>query len=145
MMRGRGRKEEEKKHFFERKKGNKRENESQTTPRVTSAPLHWPRPLSYQTPPPGLSLPSIWPLMPPHSHSPPQQACCPPIPSSPPPAPPVTRSSPSAAITPHTFHYQGWGVWRLREMSAGRSDHYRQLFPPHVSYSWPYRKQTFKS
>lgn len=37
-----------KKHFFERKKGNKRGNESQTTPRVTSAPFHWPRPLSYR-------------------------------------------------------------------------------------------------
>lgn len=57
------------------------------------------------------------------------------------PSPFITRSSPSA-ITLHTFHYRGdqakRDVW-------GWSDHYHHLFPLHVSYSSPYRKQTFKS
>lgn len=53
----------------------------------------------------------------------------------------IARFSPSA-ITLHTFHYLGnqakRDVW-------GWSDHYHHLFPLHVSYSSPYRKQTFKS
>lgn len=122
------------------KRPRKRENDSNRKPKkknptpelrhpVYFHPFSLP-PLSLDS---SLSLPSIWPdassLL-----SSITSFCPPPHPSSP-------ASHPPPLLYTHSII----GGDQAKRDVWGWSDHYHHLFPLHVSYGSPYRKQTFKS